>query len=320
MTKSLRIYGHKRDSKVVQHKVFSFNRTHPKALQLPSYVNLIEKYKDLFIAAQLPYDQGQLGSCTSQGLAFAFVYNELSQHNKALFMPARLFIYYNERSLEDTVNSDSGAQICDGVAVLKKYGVCEEKLLPYDCSKFTLKPSVHCYDEAEKSQLIDAQKLDITNDYNHDIEQIKSALASGHPIVFGFNVYESFESDAVAQTGVMPMPHVNERYMGGHCVVAVGYDDKRGALLVRNSWGTDWGCSPFPNDKSVLHRGYFWMPYHYVPTIHFQYGSNCSDFWTLGSIEDPAISEIDNYDKKSIDVDVVEADAQNTSGGVVNPF
>ena len=85
--------------------------------------------------------------------------------------------------------------------------------------------------------------------------------------MFGFTVYESFESQAVAQTGVMPMPQPNERKLGGHAVLAVGYDNTSRRMIVRNSWGAGWGQA-----------GYFTMPYEYIT------GPNCSDFWTIRSV------------------------------------
>jgi len=82
---------------------------------------------------------------------------------------------------------------------------------------------------------------------------LKDAIASNLSVVFGFTVYESFESQAVAQTGVMPMPKKSEAVVGGHAVLAVGYSDAKGHVIVRNSWGASWGD-----------HGYFYMPYQYL--------------------------------------------------------
>jgi C1A family cysteine protease len=306
---SQRIYGYKKDVGT-DHKMFSFVRNHPQAIQLPPKTNLIEKFRDVLEDAQLPYDQKTLGSCTSQSLAFAFMYDELSQHNKALFMPARLFIYYNERNLEGTTDQDSGAQISDGVAVLKKYGVCEESLWPYDCSRFTVKPSDECYSQGLQSRLLSAQKL------TNDLDQIKSALVAGHPIVFGFSVYESFESEQVASTGIMPIPRDTEKLMGGHAVVIVGYDDAKQGVLVRNSWGPEWGTCAVEGDA---HKGYFWMPYTFLTGTNTNGQPYCTDFWTLGQIQDPATTAVDNYSGVSIDTVVIDTSVE-TEGGVVNPF
>ena len=68
----------------------------------------------------------------------------------------------------------------------------------------------------------------------------------------------------------MPMPKIpQESVRGGHAVLAVGYDDSKQAVLIRNSWGKDWGI-----------KGYFWMPYAYISTEDY-----CNDFWTIRSVE-----------------------------------
>ena len=83
--------------------------------------------------------------------------------------------------------------------------------------------------------------------------------------MFGFSVYDSFESTQVAKTGVVPMPATGEKQIGGHAVLAVGYDDTQQRFIVRNSWGRGWGM-----------RGYFTMPYAYLSD------SNLSDdLWTI---------------------------------------
>jgi C1A family cysteine protease len=98
-----------------------------------------------------------------------------------------------------------------------------------------------------------------------DLNQMKGCLASGYPFVFGFTVYQSFESPTVARTGHAPMPGSGERPVGGHAVVAVGYDDANQWFIVRNSWGAAWGM-----------KGYFTLPYSYLiqPALS-------SDFWTI---------------------------------------
>lgn len=209
-------------------------------------------------------NQGDLGSCTSCSIANAHYFEQLKQKENKSFMPSRLFVYYNERVIEGTVKQDSGAMIRDGIKSIAQQGVCTEKRLPYDVTKFTRKPSKACYTEGLKHQAISYQRIN-----NQQLNELKGCLASGYPFVFGFTVYESFESQDVANTGIVPMPGKTEKVLGGHAVMAVGYDDSTGRFLVMNSWGTNWG------DK-----GYFTIPYEYLTNSNL-----ADDFWTIRIVE-----------------------------------
>lgn len=208
------------------------------------------------------YDQGQLGSCTANGIGFAFEFDMIKQHLKP-FMPSRLFLYYNERSIEGTVDYDAGANIRDGIKSINTQGICPETEWPYDISKFTDKPPEECYTDAKKNVTIKYKKL------VQNIEQFKSSLIEGYPIVFGFSVYQSFESDTVRSTGIVPMPSVDEPLLGGHCVACVGFIDDKKQFIVRNSWGKNWGQS-----------GYCLMPYDYLDSPDL-----ASDFWIIEKVE-----------------------------------
>lgn len=200
-------------------------------------------------------NQGRLGSCTANALAgnLQFLEKVSGQIYKDV---SRLFIYYNERAVEGTIGFDSGAMIRDGIKVLAKYGVCPESSWPYDISKFTSKPTAVCYKEGLKHRIVSYHRL-------QTLSEMLNCLAEGFPFVFGFTVYESFESLKVAQTGLVPMPRKSERTLGGHAVMAAGYDQKQKRFIVRNSWGLGWG-----------QVGYFTMPYAYFETL-------ASDFWTI---------------------------------------
>jgi C1A family cysteine protease len=161
--------------------------------------------------------------------------------------------------MEGTVNSDSGGQIRDGIKSEAKQGDCPENLWPYDITKFAVEPPKQCYDSALKYKAINYQRL------VQDLNQLKGCLASGYPFVFGFTVYPSFESPQVAQTGHAPMPAPGEQAIGGHAVMAVGYDDSNQWFILRNSWGTGWGM-----------EGYFTLPYPYLLSQNLS-----SDFWTI---------------------------------------
>lgn len=211
------------------------------------------------------YDQGQLGSCTANAVAGAIEFDRLKQKAQD-FVPSRLFLYWNERFLEGGLaqtKQDSGAQIRDGIKSVANQGDCPEPEWPYNVAKFKTKPTTKCYADALKYKAVTYSRLTPT------LIQLKQCLASGFPFVFGFTVYESFESPAVASTGHAPMPVKGESSIGGHAVVGVGYDDAKQWFVVRNSWGPKWGM-----------KGYFTLPFPYLTD------SNLSDdFWTIRVVQ-----------------------------------
>ena len=215
---------------------------------------------DLRIDCPPVYDQGDLGSCTANALAGDFEYDRIKQ-NKDFFMPSRLFIYYNERVIEDTVRLDNGAIIRDGIKTMARQGVCSEKDWPYIINRYRTKPCRKYYTRALKNQITEYYAV------NQSSDQLKGCLAAGFPFVFGFSVYQSFFN--IKTDGIMPMPLPSESVEGGHAVMCVGYSDLKQTYIVRNSWSEKWGD-----------QGYFYMPYEYI------YNANlCSDFWTIKYVE-----------------------------------
>src|ERR1043166_9417180 len=190
-------------------------------------------------------DQGQLGSCTANSLVGALEYLE-NKDGTAFVDLSRVFIYYNERVIEGTIDQDSGAFIRDGIKSLAKQGVCPESDWPYKIAAFRKKPSVFCYRTAREHRIISYHRI-------NTVDEMRSCLAEGFPFVFGFTVYESFESQEIAKSGVVNLPTAKEKVVGGHAVMGAGYNDSTKRFLIRNSWGTDWGK-----------KGYFTMPYTYL--------------------------------------------------------
>ena len=218
---------------------------------------------DLREACPPVYDQGSLGSCTANALAAAHEFDQRRQALPRPFAPSRLFIYYNERVIEKTVPYDAGARLRDGFKTIARNGVCPESEWPYDIAAFSRKPTAACYKAALRHQALSYQRLQQTP------AQLKGCIADGYPFAFGFAVHESFESDEVARTGVVPLPAKGEAVLGGHAVLAVGYEDASQAFIIRNSWGTQWGES-----------GYGYMPYSYLTDNDLS-----ADFWTLRLVE-----------------------------------
>lgn len=218
---------------------------------LPTQVNLLHQ--------QCPVvDQGQIGSCTANALAGFLGFIELQKKPVSFWPYSRLFIYYNERMLEGDVSQDAGATLRDGLKSIYSWGAPPETSWPYDPNFLFNKPGIGAYNQAATHKISWFARI-------QGLQQMKECLAGGHPFVYGFTVYESFESDEVAATGLVPMPDPSEGVLGGHAVLAVGYDDKTQTVLTKNSWGVAWG-----------QEGYFQMPYAYLEDPDLT-----SDVWTI---------------------------------------
>ena len=237
------------------HRDMLYSAPEPVISNLPQAVDLRNSCPPI-------YDQGQLGSCTANAISAAFEF-DLMKQKLVPFTPSRLFIYYNERVIEGTVNQDSGAMIRDGIKSINTQGVCTEDEWPYDYTKFNIQPSQNCYDDAKKNLALLYKRID------QDIEQMQSCLAEGYPFVFGITVFDSFESQDVAQSGVLNLPADSESQVGGHAVLAVGYDIPNQRFIVRNSWGADWG-----------QNGYFTIPFEYLTNAEL-----ANDFWSIRLVE-----------------------------------
>lgn len=203
-------------------------------------------------------DQGQLGSCTGNAVAGALEYLENKNQVKKFFDVSRLWLYYQARVLENTVKEDAGAMLRDVVKAAASVGYCTESKWPYDVTKFAKKPGFFATLDASKHKIVEYTRC-LT------LDDCLTSLAAGYPVAFGFSVYESFESREVATSGIANLPNQNERLLGGHAVLMVGYDDATQRVLVRNSWGPDWG-----------QKGYFTMPYEYLTNRNLS-----DDFWSI---------------------------------------
>lgn len=145
-------------------------------------------------------------------------------------------------------------------AVFKK-GYCRDATWPYHTTKFATKPASSAFSEGDKKRLTTGAYFRV----QQSLTGLKAALAGENPIAFGFSVYDSFMSAAVAKNGKVPMPRSREGVQGGHAMLIVGYDDETQTFIVRNSWGTKWGS-----------KGYCYMPYEFVASPQYS-----SDFWTV---------------------------------------
>jgi C1A family cysteine protease len=237
---------------------------------LPKQVDLRTQFKFK------PYDQGRIGSCTANAIAGAIQFDRAKAKESPDFTPSRLFIYYYERFTEHSIPSDSGAQIRDGIKVVNKRGAPPESEWPYDdtpaneetqlfpsSSKAIKPPTTQVLQDALKHKVISYSRVTQT------LTQLKGCLAEGYPFVFGFTVYDSLWDESGTPKADVPMPSTSDHVAGGHAVLAVGYDDSRSVIIVRNSWG-----------GHVQDHGYFYLPYAYIADAQL-----ASDFWTVRAVK-----------------------------------
>ncbi len=200
-------------------------------------------------------NQGNIGSCTANAASGILEY--FQKRSCGAYSPvSRMFIYKATRNLMKKTG-DTGAYIRTTMGALALFGAPPEKYWEYVEGKYDLEPLPFCYSFAQNYQALSYFRLDEQGKAEKDVLLgIKETLSGGIPAMFGFTVYSSIRESI---GGKIPYPGKGDSVLGGHAVVAVGYDDSlkigscTGAFIIRNSWGAEWG------DK-----GYGYLPYDYV--------------------------------------------------------
>jgi C1A family cysteine protease len=208
-------------------------------------------------------NQGSIGSCTAHAGVGIFEYFERRAFGKHIDA-SRLFLYKTTRNMLHWTG-DTGAFLRTTMGAMVLFGVPPEEYWPYVTTDYEKEPPAFCYAFAQSYQAVSYYRLDPPGTTKSALlNSIKTNLAGGLPSMFGFTVYASYTQ--ANSTGKIPYPTTGEKIVGGHAVVAIGYDDNmkiknsnpgapeyKGAILIRNSWGTSWGSG-----------GYGWLPYEYV--------------------------------------------------------
>jgi C1A family cysteine protease len=208
-------------------------------------------------------NQKDLGACTANATSNAILFY-LKKNQKKEYQPSRLYIYYFSRLLENTINEDSGCTIRNVLKAINLYGACDEFLYPYKIKKYKNKPPYECIKNA-KQNIKHIEYISISQNLNI----IKNCIYQQHLIIFGIEIYDSFKNDCTLQNGNVPMPNINlENYLGLHCILLIGYDDKQKIFICQNSWGSDVG-----------RNGLFNIPYNYILSNRL-----AADFWIINII------------------------------------
>jgi C1A family cysteine protease len=205
------------------------------------------------------YDQGDLGSCTSQAGSRCVDF-ERKRQGLEFMTPSRMMIYYNTRVIEGTQDQDAGGELRDVMKTLAAQGTCAESEWAYEDSNLTVKPPAECYTNALK---FEATQYSRVTQQEYFLKHSLSIL--GRPVMFGMSVFEQIQSDEAAATGVITMPSANASPVGGHALCLAGFDDTRRHFTVANSWNSTWGA-----------KGYGFIPYEYILNPNL-----ASDFWVL---------------------------------------
>jgi len=205
---------------------------------------MIRSKVDLRESAGVVEDQYYLGSCSANAIANAYEMLVM-QYNPTTFTEiSRLFIYYNARLIEGTVNDDSGAFISDALEGVQKYGLCSESLWPYNVEKFNVEPTSECYENAKSRSISNVKAIET-------IKQTLETINRNQPVVFGIMISADFQRVGFRNSVIeMPTPE-NEKT--GHAMSLVGYDLDKKLFLAKNSFGPAWGD-----------RGYCWIPFDYM--------------------------------------------------------
>jgi C1A family cysteine protease len=217
--------------------------------------NLIIDLRNLL---DIVYYQGNLSSCSGNVVAYAyrFLQNKEKVSPNLMIMPSRLFIYYNTRVIGGNVNTDSGGNIANAITSLRRQGVCDESLWDYDPTRVLIRPPALCYNAALKHRVITSNNINLPSNttQNAVIAPLKNILRAGFPFMLRMRVYESIFTPNTKTPGLIKFPIPSgDRFLGFHYIICLGFNDKEGFFILRNSWGQGNGDG-----------GDYYMPYGYL--------------------------------------------------------
>lgn len=255
----------------------AMKKEYPKLTKLPS-----QNEEDLIPFFSEVADQENFNSCTAHAGTALIEYFENRTHG-SFEKKSRMFLYKATRNLLN-LEGDTGAFIRSTMKAMVLFGVPPESYWRYEKNNIKDEPPAFLYSFAQNYQTIQYYRLDkFDSPYSENPEKrfaefmklIKENILKGLPMMFGFTVYSNIKKSF--QDGIIQYPEKGNGNIGGHAVVAIGYDDNKklpgtdksgkplkGAIKIRNSWGTEWG-----------EQGYGWLPYEYIKS------GLTKDWWSI---------------------------------------
>lgn len=198
-----------------------------------------------------------LGACVAHSVTALLRY-ELLRRGKPDAPLSRLQVYYDAREAEGTTSEDAGCEIRDAIKAVGRNGAAAEFLWPYTPDSFAIRPALNVYAEAIRFVALKYERVAV------GVATLKEALASGHPVAVGLDLYDCLDKPDAERHGVVRVPE-RDGALNGHCMYAVGYGQRPGCFTVRNHWGTGWG------DKGDC----------YVPEAMLGSTKFGSDYWVI---------------------------------------
>ena len=241
----------------VEFNKYGWKRDSPDYRDKYVHYNLLLNPEDLDLRHKMPgiYNQYNIGSSVANAVAAAYEYNQIELDDNHVFIPSRLFIYYNTRKIENTIMYDAGAQIRNTIKYININGICSETKWNYNPCNLNIKPPDECYIHVKP---VKYYRL------HQNIVSLKGSLEHGVPFIFGFSVYNNFKK-ITKDNNTLNVPVKEDTYLGGHCALCVGYNDSKKIFIIRNSFGVEWGD-----------QGHFNITYEYMLNVNL-----CSDLWVV---------------------------------------
>lgn len=206
---------------------------------------------DLRPGFQPVYNQGMTNACV--GFSTVAGLGEYMAHKRGWNMRfSPRYLWNLGRKAEGSVNQNVGMYLEDAIKIMDNLGMIPEQAYPFTTTNADDPAFNNVLTQLPSNQMIeDAKKYRISQGWERipSVHAMKKALAEGKPVVFAMMIFSNIQDGA---NGMVPMPGPNDQPLGGHAILAVGYDNARRVFIFRNSWGAEWG------DK-----GYGYLPYDY---------------------------------------------------------